>query len=282
MTTATDQPVIDILDRAFWQRNPHDAWTWCRVNDPVHLDERSGIWCITKHADVLWVERNDDIFSSDSTYRLHESPGESNMIASDDPVHLHQRRLVNRRFTPRAVKAHSQMLDEMIDKLVDPLTPLGRTEVIGDLAGQLPARFTAWLLGFDEDEWWPSMKVWSERLMRIDARDDSEVLMPLMTTLQELMGAVVAESDQLRGCPAHGLLSTWSNATLLDGSPMPVETIFQRDRPVRVGLGRRPRGLRSRTACGRSVITPISGSCCTSTRNICAPRPMRSSGGSHL
>ena len=58
--TTTETPVIDILDRAFWQRNPHDAWTWCRANDPVHRDERSGIWCITKHADVLSVERNAD------------------------------------------------------------------------------------------------------------------------------------------------------------------------------------------------------------------------------
>ncbi len=188
MTTTTEPPHVDILDRAFWQRNPHDAWTWCRANDPVHRDERSGIWCITKHADVLWIERNNELFSSDSSYRLHESPGESNMIASDDPVHLHQRRLVNRGFTPRAVKAQTEMLEAMIDQLVDPLTPVGRTEVIEDLAGQLPARFTAWLLGFDEDEWWSTMKLWSEHLMRIDARDDNEVLMPLMTTLQELDG----------------------------------------------------------------------------------------------
>ena len=42
------------------------------------------------------------------------------MIACDDPVHLHQRRLVNRRFTPRAVKAQTDMLEAMVDKLVDP------------------------------------------------------------------------------------------------------------------------------------------------------------------
>ncbi len=40
------------------------------------------------------------------------------------------------------------------------------------------------------------------------------------------MGTVTAKTEELRGCPADGLLSTWSNATLLDGSPMPVETIF--------------------------------------------------------
>ena len=31
MTTTTDRPVIDILDREFWRRNPHDAWTWARA-----------------------------------------------------------------------------------------------------------------------------------------------------------------------------------------------------------------------------------------------------------
>jgi len=52
--------------------------------------------------------------------------------------------------------------------------------VIEDLAGQFPARFTAWLLGLDEDEAWPTMKVWSERLMRLDAAMmDAEVLMEL-------------------------------------------------------------------------------------------------------
>lgn len=227
MTTSTDQPIVDVLDRAFWQRNPHDAWAWCREHDPVHRDERSGIWCITKHADVLWVERHAELFSSDSAYRLNESPGESNMIASDDPVHLHQRRLVNRRFTPRAVKAQEHMLAATIDKLVDPLTPVGHTEVIADLAGQLPARFTAWLLGLDEDEWWPTLKLWSERLMRLDAAHiDNDVLMPLMETLQHLMATVVAKTEKFRGCPAEGLMSTWANAQLLDGSPMPVETVF--------------------------------------------------------
>jgi cytochrome P450 family 142 subfamily A polypeptide 1 len=227
VTTIAGAPAIDILDRAFWQRDPHDAWTWCRANDPVHRDERSGIWCITKHADVVWIERNDEIFSSDSAYRLNESPGESNMIASDDPVHLHQRRLVTRGFTPRAVKGQSDMLTEMIDKLVDPLTPQGHTEVVGDLAGQLPARLTARLLGLDADEWWPKLKTWSEHLMRLDAASqDNDVLTALMGTLQELMATVVAKTDQFRTCPADGLMSTWANATLLDGSPMPVETIF--------------------------------------------------------
>jgi cytochrome P450 family 142 subfamily A polypeptide 1 len=125
------------------------------------------------------------------------------------------------------VKAQTDLLEQLVDQLVDPITPAGRTEVIGELAGQLPARFTAWLLGLDGDEWWPQLKVWSERLMRLDAAEmDPSVLAELMPTLQELWSTVDEQSQQLRACPAEGLLSTWSNASMGDGSPMPLETIF--------------------------------------------------------
>jgi cytochrome P450 family 142 subfamily A polypeptide 1 len=158
---------------------------------------------------------------------MFESPGESNMIASDGAVHLHQRRLVNRGFTPRAARDHTAEFVELIDRLVDPLTPTGRTEVVNDIAGQLPARFTARLLGLDDDEWWPALKQWSERLMRLDAAPmDQDVIAELMVTLQELMSTVVTKVEEFRNAPGDGLLSTWANASMADGSPMPVETVF--------------------------------------------------------
>jgi len=40
------------------------------------------------------------------------------------------------------------------------------------------------------------------------------------------MATVVAKTDEFRSCPADGLMSKWANATLLDGSPMPAETVF--------------------------------------------------------
>jgi cytochrome P450 family 142 subfamily A polypeptide 1 len=119
------------------------------------------------------------------------------------------------------------MFAELIDRLVDPLTPAGRTEVVNDLAGQLPARFTAQLLGLDDDEWWPTLKQWSERLMRLDAAmADPQVIADLMVTLQDLMGLVVAKVAEFRESPGDGLLSTWANAAMGDGEPMPVETVF--------------------------------------------------------
>src|SRR5699024_5859449 len=122
---------------------------------------------------------------------------------------LQQRRLVNRGFTPKAVREQSPQFEAMIDSMVDPLTPQGRCEVVDAIAGQLPARFTCNLLGLPEDEW-RTVKSWSERLMRIDAAMfDQEVLAGLMAVTQELWALVEDKVPELRACPAHGLLSTW-------------------------------------------------------------------------
>ena len=219
-------PTIDLLDPEFWRSRQHEGWTWARQHDPVHRDERSGIWAVTRHADVLHVERHDDVFSSLRTYRLNETPTESNMIASDDPQHLKQRRLVNRGFTPRAVRDQSDGFEAMIDALVDPVTPAGRCEVVDAIAGQLPARFTCNLLGLPEEDW-RRVKAWSEKLMRIDAMNfDQSALGGLVEVTTELMTMVMTKVPELRGCPAgDGLISKWAHAEI-DGEPLPIETIF--------------------------------------------------------
>lgn len=225
MSTLEPPVAIDLRDPEFWRTRQHDAWTWARAVDPVHWDEGSQLWAITRHADVQHVERHAEVFSSLRTYRLNETPTESNMIASDDPRHLQQRRLVNRGFTPKAVREQSPHFEAMIDSMVDPLTPAGRCEVVDAIAGQLPARFTCNLLGLPEEDW-RQVKGWSEKLMRIDSMAfDQEAMAGLVEVTGELWGMVQSKVPELRGCPAHGLLSTWANAEI-DGDPLDVETVF--------------------------------------------------------
>ncbi|MGH8921054.1 MAG: cytochrome P450, partial [Actinomycetes bacterium] len=69
----------------------HEELAWMRAEDPVHRDEASGVWAITRHADVVDVERRDQVFVSSRGYRSFLAPGEDNMIALDDPAHVHQR-----------------------------------------------------------------------------------------------------------------------------------------------------------------------------------------------
>ncbi len=212
--TTLHQPTASLLDPAWWAdiEGMHAFFTWARREAPVYRDEASGMWAVTRHADLFDVERRSDAFSSRGCYRANVTLEETNMIALDDPEHLEQRRLVNRRFTPRAVHEREDFLRSRLEELVDKVSAQGRLEVVHDLAAQLPSRLTAELLGFPEDRW-EDIKSWSERLMRTDsAMTDSDVLMGLVTAIQEFNELLTETADARRGCPADDLVSAWVGA----------------------------------------------------------------------
>ena len=210
---ATDTAPANLLDPAWWVDldRVHEFFTWARREAPVYRDA-NGYWIVTRHADVIDVERRSGVFSSKGSYRANLSPDESNIIAQDDPDHLDQRRLVSRRFTPRAVHAHDDFLRSRIDELVAAVADRGQLEVVHDLAAQLPSRLTAELLGFPEDRW-PAVQSWSERLMRTDAVTfDPEALQGMISAITEFNTALQAIAEDRRGCPVDDLISVWTAA----------------------------------------------------------------------
>lgn len=215
---------LDLLDPELYRTNPHDLWTQLRHDEPVYHDEQNDLWALTRHKDVLEAERTSTVFSSRGAYRANVGVEESNMIAHDDPRHAAQRRLVLGRFTPAAMRKKEGEMQELIDELLDAVAGAGRMEVVEDLAAQLPSRLTARMIGFPEEEW-PTVKSWSERLMRIDDRRTSSSLEGLMTASVELYQRVMVEAPARQGCPMDDLLTVWSTSEI-DGEQLPLDTIF--------------------------------------------------------
>src|SRR3954463_11682517 len=94
-----DWLAVDLLDPYFYSSNPHDTWTWMRANEPVYRDHRNGLWGITRHADVMEVERLSSVFLSGRGTRPIWPREEINMIAQAAPRHRQQRMVVQQRFT---------------------------------------------------------------------------------------------------------------------------------------------------------------------------------------
>jgi cytochrome P450 len=205
------RPTVDLVDPEFYRSaGMHDAFTWMRAHEPVYRDEANELWAVTRHADLLDVERRNEVFVSGRGYRRHWEPTENNMIASDDPQHQQQRRLVSRGFTPKAVRRHEDQIRAIVDELLDRAADQGRLEVVDELAGQLPARMTARLLGFPEEQW-RDVKSWSERLMRLDtAPEDPRIDMDVMAACMEFNDVLVATAEDRRACPADDLVTTWA------------------------------------------------------------------------
>lgn len=225
MTESTTRLEVDLLDPELYRQNPHDTWAWMRAHEPVYRDEKNGLWGITRHGDVMDVERRSSVFVSGLGYRAVAAPGECNMIAQDDPRHRQQRMLVQPQLTRAGVAHRTAAIEKLVSELVSEAVEHGEFEVIELLAGQLPARLTSQLLGFPE-EMWPQVKSWSERLMRTDMRErDEHVMSEFIDANREFLGAMAPIMAEVTACPRDDFMSIWAHAEI-DGEKLPPEAIF--------------------------------------------------------
>jgi cholest-4-en-3-one 26-monooxygenase len=211
--SATDAPAVDLLEPDWWcdLERVHGFFSWARREAPVYRDAND-YHVVTRHADVVDVERRSHVFSSRASYRVNLAMDESNMIALDDPEHIAQRRLVSRRFTPRAVQDGAARIAACIDDLLDAVADAGRLEVVRDLAAPLPSRLTAELLGFPGERW-EDVRSWSERLMRTDAVTfDNDAATGMMSAIMEFNPVLQNTAADRRACPADDLISVWAEA----------------------------------------------------------------------
>ncbi len=228
---AVTTPHSSVLDPEWWRSDPQSDFAALRAHDGLWRDAGTGLWLAARHADVLAVERDSDTFASRSddggSYRLNPSPGELTMISHDDPEHLAQRRQVNRRFTPRAVRDHTAhytcIINDLIDGAIGELSERASVEVVDALAAQLPCRVTAELLGFGADHW-REVKNWSERQMRIDsAPSDPALFQTFISSIQEWAAIMQDVLPQRAAEPAEDLFSDWL-ANEMDPMTMVQET----------------------------------------------------------
>ncbi|MGB3733818.1 MAG: cytochrome P450 [Ilumatobacter sp.] len=218
--------VADLLDPDLYRRDPHDVWAWMRANEPVYRDDRNGLWGVTRHGDLMDVERRSTVFNSAQSYRAIPSQGEVNMIAQDDPRHRQQRMLVQGDFTKKSVEQRQADMNDLVTEVIDAALADGadRMEVVEAVSGQIPARLTARLLGYPEERW-ADLKSWSERLMRTDMRDrDGEVFSDFIAANTEFVGALQEVAAAKSADPGDDLISTWLHARI-DGEPLPPEAI---------------------------------------------------------
>lgn len=147
---------------------PHDAWTELRRESPVHWVERDqgeSFWAITKHADISYVGKNPELFISSPTLFVpfeDENPNEERfdapptLISLDPPMHHKYRQIINKRFTPRALRKIHGDIDRIAKKIVDDLFECGdeaSVDFVEKVAAPLPIAVIAWLLGVPESDW---------------------------------------------------------------------------------------------------------------------------------
>jgi cytochrome P450 len=158
----------DIVDPDTYVRGvPHATFRRLRQDDPVSWweehDGGGGFWAVTRHADLLDVSRNVDVFSSARGVTLEEMDPDDfaarrNMLEYDPPEHTRYRRLVSKPFSRREVWSYENAIRLLARAVLDDAFGTGGTvelDFVDRVAKQLPMRMLGRLLGVpDEDGPW--------------------------------------------------------------------------------------------------------------------------------
>ena len=91
----TESPNWDVTEM-------RERFRWLREHDPVFWSEKSGLFVITKFADVDFCSKHQELFTSAEGV-LAGNPVKLGLIDEGEPRHTQLRGLINKGFTPRMV-----------------------------------------------------------------------------------------------------------------------------------------------------------------------------------
>ena len=176
-------PGVDLLDLDRFQRlEHHEMFRKLRNEAPVYWTDHptaQGFWSISRHKDLVAVNRDTATYSSEtggvSILTPDEMGGEAGgtdprglmMLYMDPPKHTRYRLLVNKGFTPRMIGLIEQFLKHRAVLIVDNIIERGSCDFVDDLAAELPLQAIAEIMGVPQEER-RMLFDWSNRMIGID------------------------------------------------------------------------------------------------------------------
>jgi len=136
---------------------PHEMFEVLRREAPVFEHPHpSGVpfWCVTRHEDLVAINRDAATWSSWRGGALLETPPGDQlemsrmiMLNMDAPEHTKLRKIVNKGFTPRMIRALMDHLADESRQIVTRARELGTFDFVTEVAAELPLIAIAEFLG---------------------------------------------------------------------------------------------------------------------------------------
>lgn len=174
-TAYTDDERLHTALRHLRTRNPV-AW----VDHPPYRP----FWAITKHADIMAIERDNELFinaprpvlapaDADDLFKAQQDAGTGmrTLIQMDDPHHRKARAIGANWFRPRAMRDLKAQVDQLAKRYVDKMREIGpECDFVTDIAADFPLYVILSLLGLPESDF-PRMQMLTQEMF---GRDDTE------------------------------------------------------------------------------------------------------------
>jgi cytochrome P450 len=116
-----------------------------------------GYCSLTRHADILEVSRNAELFCSGKGVTIPDPFPEleeyfSSMISMDDPRHARLRRIISRGFTPRQLKKMEADVQRFASGVIDRVIDKGECDFVTDIAAPMPLEIICDMMGIPESQ----------------------------------------------------------------------------------------------------------------------------------
>lgn len=222
------------------QARPNDFYWSLRTQDPVHYDEKLGMWLVSRYEDIVTLLRDPETYSDKMGYEaqyasgffeefkkiLEEEGGGffPDVIKSDPPEHTRVRRLMADAFSAHRVKTLEPAITEIAANLADEATKkVSQGEVVdgvGEFAIPLTIAVICAQLGISQ---YNGAKIsrWSEAVTaQIGRMQSREQMIENARLICELQNFIIEEMKDRQKNPGEDMISDLVHATTEEGGKL--------------------------------------------------------------
>lgn len=217
--------------------DPFETDRVLRREAPVHRDPATGIFFVSSHAAVRACLANGRVFSSGFAAALGGGAGPTGemaqvmaegypnvdtLITADPPAHTRYRKLSNRAFVPRRIRALGPRVQAISDELVAGFASHGRVELHESYSQKLPLTVIAEQLGVPREDLL-SFRRWSDAIVaQLGQQVDHATRLESARQLVEFQKYFAARLEERRSEPQQDILSDIVNARFEQERPLDI------------------------------------------------------------
>jgi cytochrome P450 len=227
-TGSMTDPVISARPRAFYAA--------MRRGDPVHWDEKLGMYLISRYEDIQTIQQDPITYSVNKGYHSQQAKGFQqefqailerdgggyfpDAIMSDPPYHTRIRKLMEKAFTAHRVKALESRIEKVMVDLIDSVADRGEADAIHDFAVPLTVRIICEQLGLDWDMK-DRIQRWSIAVTaQIGRMQDHDQMLGYAREICDLQHYIIAKMKDRQDDPREDMISDLVHARDGDGEAL--------------------------------------------------------------
>ncbi len=220
--------------------HPSDFYWTMRNEDPVHYDEKLGMWLVTRHEDIVALLRDPETFSDKHGYAAQYASGFfeefkqiletegggffADAIKSDPPEHTRIRKLLDGAFSAHRVKTLEPGITQIIVNLVEQVAEKAASGQVIDGVKEFAIPLTIAVIceqmGINQYNG-DKISSWSEAITaQIGRMQNREQMVANAKLICELQNFIIAQMKDREAAPKEDMISDIVHAELSDGSKL--------------------------------------------------------------